>query len=55
MHNLKVGPSGAEKLPRVRILDAIRKKRPDALSRPDLEMVILDYFRHLGHDNHRRL
>jgi hypothetical protein len=39
----------------VRILEAIRKKLPDALSRPDLEMVALDYFRRLGHDNHRRL
>jgi hypothetical protein len=28
---------------------------PDVLSRPDLEMVALDYFRRLGHDNHRRL
>jgi hypothetical protein len=28
---------------------------PDALSRPDLEMVALDYFRRLGLDNHRRL
>ena len=28
---------------------------PDALSRPNLEMVALDYFRRLGHDNHRRL
>ena len=44
-----------EKLSRVRILEAIRKKLPDALSRPDLEMVALDYFRRLGHDNHRRL
>jgi hypothetical protein len=44
-----------EKLSRVRILEAIRKKLPDALSRPDLEMVALDYFRLLGHDNHRRL
>jgi len=44
-----------EKQSRVRILDAIRKKLPDALSRPDLEMVGLDYFRCLGHDNHRRL
>jgi ParB family transcriptional regulator, chromosome partitioning protein len=44
-----------EKLSRVRILDAIRKKLPDALSRQDLEMVALDYFRRLGHDNHRRL
>jgi len=44
-----------EKLSRVRILEAIRKKLPDALSQPDLEMVALDYFRRLGHDNHRRL
>lgn len=44
-----------EKQSRVRILDAIRKKLPDALSRADLEMVVLDYFRRLGHDNHRRL
>jgi hypothetical protein len=38
----------------LRILEAIRKKLPDVLSRPDLEMVALDYFRRLGHDNHRR-
>jgi hypothetical protein len=44
-----------EKLSRVRVLEAIRKKLPDDLSRPDLEMVALDYFRRLGHDNHRRL
>ena len=44
-----------EKLSRVRILEAMRKKLPNALSRPDLEMVALDYFRRLGHDNHRRL
>ena len=44
-----------EKQSRVRILEAIRKKLPEALSRPDLEMVALDYFRRLGHDNHRRL
>ena len=44
-----------EKQSRVRILDTIRKKLPDAFSRPDLEMVALDYFRRLGHDNHRRL
>src|SRR6202795_3682766 len=44
-----------EKQSRVRILEAIRKKLPDTLSRPDLEMVALDYFRRLGHDNHRRL
>ena len=44
-----------EKLSRVRILEAIRKRLPDVLSRSDLEMVALDYFRRLGHDNHRRL
>lgn len=44
-----------EKLSRVRILEAIRKKLPETISRPDLEMVALDYFRRLGHDNHRRL
>lgn len=44
-----------EKQSRVRVLEAIRKKLPDALSRPDLEMVALDYFHRLGHDNHRRL
>src|SRR2546422_1549476 len=44
-----------EKLSRVRILEAIRQKLPDALSRPDSEIVALDYFRRLGHDNHRRL
>src|SRR6266478_3471242 len=44
-----------EKQTRVRILDAIRKKLPDTLSRRDLEMVALDYFRRLGHDNHRRV
>jgi len=44
-----------EKLTRVRLLDAIRKKLPDTLTRPDLEMAAVDYFRRLGHDNHRRL
>jgi ParB family chromosome partitioning protein len=44
-----------EKQSRVRLLDAIRKKLPSVLSRLDLEMVALDYFRRLGHDNHRRL
>jgi hypothetical protein len=44
-----------EKLSHVRVLEGIRKKLPDVLSRPDLEMVALDYFRRLGHDNHRRL
>jgi ParB family transcriptional regulator, chromosome partitioning protein len=44
-----------EKQSRVRMLDAIRKKLPGALARPDFEMAALDYFRRLGHDNHRRL
>src|SRR5271168_3486977 len=44
-----------EKLTRMRILNAIRKKLPATLSRPDLEMAALDYFERLGHDNHRRL
>ncbi len=44
-----------EKQTRVRILNAIRKKLPATLSRPDLEMAALDYFERLGHDNHRRL
>jgi len=33
-----------EKLSRVRLLEAIRKKLPEVLSRPDFEMVALDYF-----------
>lgn len=44
-----------EKLTRPRILNAIRKKLPATLSRPDLEMATRDYFGRLGHDNHRRL
>jgi ParB family chromosome partitioning protein len=44
-----------EKLTRVRILDAIRRKLPAALSLAELEMIALDYFERLGHDNHRRL
>ena len=44
-----------EKQSRVHLLDAIRKKLPGTFSRPDLEMAALDYFRRLGHDNHRRL
>lgn len=44
-----------EKQSRVHILDAIRKKLPGKFARPDLEMAALDYFRRLGHDNHRRL
>jgi len=43
-----------EKLTRVRILNAIRKKLPTTLSRPDLETAVLDYFNRLGHDNHRQ-
>lgn len=44
-----------EKQTRVRVLNAIRKKLPATLSRPDLDMAALDYFERLGHDNHRRL
>ncbi|MHB8617831.1 MAG: ParB/RepB/Spo0J family partition protein [Candidatus Acidiferrales bacterium] len=44
-----------EKQSRFRILDAVRKELPDALPRADVEMIALDYFRRLGHDNHRRL
>jgi ParB family transcriptional regulator, chromosome partitioning protein len=44
-----------EKQSRIRILDAVRKKLPDALPRADVEMIALDYFRRLGHDNHRRV
>jgi hypothetical protein len=44
-----------EKQSRLRTLDAIRKKLPGAFARPDFEMAALDYFRRLGHDNHRRL
>jgi len=44
-----------EKLTRVRILDAVRKKLPATFAHPDVEMAALDYFRRLGHDNHRRL
>jgi ParB family chromosome partitioning protein len=44
-----------EKRTRVRLLEAVRKKMPGTLAHPDLEMAALDYFRRLGHDNHRRL
>jgi len=44
-----------EKQTRFRILDAVRKKLPDTLPRADVEMIARDYFRRLGHDNHRRL
>jgi hypothetical protein len=44
-----------EKLTRVRVLNAIRSKLPAALSLSELEMIALDYFERVGHDNHRRL
>jgi ParB family transcriptional regulator, chromosome partitioning protein len=44
-----------EKQSRYETLNAVRRKLPTALSRPDLEMAVLDYFERLGHDNHRRL
>jgi ParB family transcriptional regulator, chromosome partitioning protein len=37
------------------ILQAVRQKLPGELAREDFEMVALDYFRRLGHDNHHRL
>lgn len=44
-----------QKEARLRILQAVRQELPGTLSRPDFEMVALDYFRRLGHDNHHRL
>jgi len=44
-----------QKEARTRILKAVRQKLPAALARADFEMVALDYFRRLGHDNHHRL
>ena len=44
-----------QKEARLRILQGVRQELPEALSRPDFEMVALDYFRRLGHDNHHRL
>ena len=44
-----------QKESRSRILQAIRQKLPPGLARADFEMVALDYFRRLGHDNHHRL
>ncbi len=44
-----------QKESRSRILQAVRHKLPRALARADFEMVALDYFRRLGHDNHHRL
>jgi len=44
-----------QKEARTRILQAVRDKLPGALARADFEMVALDYFRCLGHDNHHRV
>lgn len=44
-----------QKESRSRILQAIRQELPGELERADFEMVALDYFRRLGHDNHHRL
>jgi len=44
-----------QKESRSRILQTVRQKLPGALARADFEMVALDYFRRLGHDNHHRL
>jgi hypothetical protein len=44
-----------QKESRSRILQAIRQKLPPGLARADFEMVALDYFRRMGHDNHHRL
>jgi len=44
-----------QKESRSRILHAVRQKLPGELARTDFEMVALDYFRRLGHDNHHRL
>jgi hypothetical protein len=44
-----------QKESRSRILQAVRQKLPGELARANFEMVALDYFRRLGHDNHHRL
>ncbi len=44
-----------QKEARSRILRVVRMKLPATLARADFEMVALDYFRRLGHDNHHRL
>lgn len=44
-----------QKESRSRILHAVRQNLPRALARADFEMVALDYFRRLGHENHHRL
>lgn len=43
-----------EKQTRIRLLEAIRKKLSASLSLFELEMIALDYFARLRHDNHRR-
>ncbi|MGH7743440.1 MAG: ParB/RepB/Spo0J family partition protein [Candidatus Dormibacteria bacterium] len=54
-HAREILAERVEKQTRARTLDAVRKKLPDVLSHADLKMAVLDYFRRLGHDNHRRL
>lgn len=44
-----------EKTTRERMLNAVREKLPETLSRQDLELVALDYVHRLGNDNQRRL
>lgn len=44
-----------QKESRLQILQAVREKLPATMAREDFEMVALDYFRRLGHDNHHRL
>jgi hypothetical protein len=44
-----------QKESRSRILQAVQEKLPRGLARADFEMVALDYFLRLGHDNHHRL
>lgn len=44
-----------QKEARLRILQAVREKLPSQLTRANFEMVALDFFRRLGHDNHHRL
>jgi hypothetical protein len=43
-----------QKEARARILQAVRQKLQSVLVRADFEMVALDYFRRLGHDNQHR-
>jgi hypothetical protein len=44
-----------QKESRSRILQAVRQQLPGELARADFEMVALDYFQRLDHDNHHRL